>query len=63
LYRDREEARDVPNSIEITMTMRGFEVTMGGRVTRFPSIEDAMTFAQQRLQWAEELRELKRRVD
>jgi hypothetical protein len=53
----------MPNTVEITMTMRGFEVTMGGRVTRFPSIEAAMTFAQQRLQWAEELRELKRRVD
>jgi hypothetical protein len=53
----------MPNTVEITMTMRGFEVTMGSQVTRFPSIEAAMTYAQQRLQWAEELRELKRRVD
>ena len=53
----------MPNTVEITMTMRGFEVTTGGRVTRFPSIEDAIGFVQQRLQWAEELRELKRRVE
>lgn len=53
----------MPNTVEITMTMRGFEVTMGGRVTRFPNVEAAVTYAQQRLQWAEELRELKRRVD
>ncbi len=48
----------MPNTVEITMTMRGFEVTMGERVTRFPSIEDALDFAQQRLRYAQELREL-----
>jgi hypothetical protein len=53
----------VPNTVEITMTMRGFEVAMGGRVTRFPSIEDALSFAQQRLQWAKELRELSWRCE
>jgi hypothetical protein len=54
---------DVPNTIEITMTMGGFEVAMGGRVTRFPSIEAALEFAQQRLRWAAELRELSRRCE
>jgi hypothetical protein len=53
----------VPNTVEITMTMRGFEVTMGGRVTRFPNIEDAVNFAHQRLQWAKDLRELSWRCE
>ena len=53
----------MPNTVEITMTMRGFEVTMGGRVTRFPNIEDAVNFAQQRLQWAKDLRELSWRCE
>ena len=53
----------MPNTIEITMTLRGFEVTTGGRVTRFPSIEDAVEYAQQRLQWAKELRELSWRCE
>jgi hypothetical protein len=58
-----KEAMDVPNTVEITMTMRGFEVTMGERVTRFPSIEDALDFAQQRLRHAQEVRELSWRFE
>lgn len=53
----------MPGTIEITMTLRGFEVSTGGRVARFPSIEAALDFAQQRLQWAKELRELSRRCE
>jgi hypothetical protein len=53
----------VPDTVEITMTMRGFEVMTGGRVTRFPNIQDALDFAQRRLQRAEELRELSRRCE
>lgn len=59
----REEATGVPNTIEITLTLRGFEVTTAGRVTRFPSIEDALDYAQQRLRRAEDLRELSRRCE
>jgi hypothetical protein len=54
---------DVPKTVEITMTLRGFEVAMGGRVTRFPTIEDALAFAQQRLRWAQEVRELSWRCE
>ena len=63
MSRSRGEARNVPGTVEITMTLRGFEVTAGGRVARFPNIEAAMDFAQQRLQWAKELRELSRRCE
>lgn len=53
----------MPNTVEIAMTMRGFEVTTGGRVTRFPNIEDALDYAQQRLRWAQELREMSWRCE
>lgn len=50
-------------SVEITMTMRGFEVRTGGRASRFPTIEAALEFASQRLHWANEIRELSRRCE
>jgi hypothetical protein len=53
----------VPGTVEITMTLRGFEVTTGGHVARFPNIEAALDFAQRRLQWAKELRELSWRCE
>lgn len=40
------------------MTLRGFEVNLGGRVSQVPTIEDALDFAQKRLHRAMRLREL-----
>lgn len=51
------------NTVEITMTPRGYEVRMGARVSRFASIEDAIGFASERLHWAHELRDLSRRCE
>lgn len=54
---------DVPSTVEIKMTMRGFDVIVGTRVTRFPTVEAAVSFAQEKLRWAEELREMSRRCE
>ena len=56
-------ARDMPNTVEITMAPRGWEVRMGARVSRFANVEDTLEFASQRLHWARELRELKQRCE
>jgi hypothetical protein len=56
-------ATDMPNTVEIIIAPRGWEVRMGARVSRFASIEDALEFASQRLNWARELRELKQRCE
>jgi hypothetical protein len=53
----------VTNTIEIKMTVRGVEVTTGGRTASFPSVDDALDFAQQRLRRAEQLRELSARCE
>jgi hypothetical protein len=53
----------MPNTVEITMAPRGWEVRMGTRVTRFASVEDALEFASERLNWAHELRALKQRCE
>jgi hypothetical protein len=53
----------VPNTIEIKTTMRGFAVTTGERTASFPTIEDVLDFARQRLRLEQELRELARRCE
>jgi hypothetical protein len=53
----------MPSTIEITMTRRGFEVRASGRTTRFPTLDEAVGFAQQRLQHAYELRDLSARCE
>jgi hypothetical protein len=53
----------VPNTIEITTTTRGFEVSAGGHTVHVPTIEDAFAFARQRLQLAQQLRELSARCE
>ncbi len=53
----------MPNEVEIKMTMRGFEVTIGGRTARFPHLDEACDFAQQRLRQAQQLRELAARCE
>jgi hypothetical protein len=51
------------NKVEITMTPRGFDVTTGTHTSHFPSIADAVDFAQRRLQQAQDLRELSARCE
>jgi len=53
----------MPNTIEVTMTRRGFEVKAGGRTMAFSTMSDAFDFAQQRLQHAWQLRALKDRCE
>lgn len=53
----------MPNTVEITMTRRGFEVTVGERTAAFSTLGDAFDFAQQRLARAVALRELKERCE
>ena len=53
----------MPKTVEITMTPGGYEVRMGSQVNRFPSVEDALDFASQRLNWAIHLRDLKQRCE
>ena len=49
--------------IEITLTQRGFEVTVAGRTIAFGHVDEALGFAQQRLQRALELRGLSQRCE
>lgn len=51
------------NAIEIKMTRRGFEVTTGSRTSAFSKMEQALDFAQQRLQHALTLREISDRCE
>ncbi|HZC72661.1 MAG TPA: hypothetical protein VE442_18330 [Jatrophihabitans sp.] len=51
------------NTVEITMTQRGYEVTAAGRTADFRRLEDAVGFARQRMERAQALRELKTRID
>ena len=53
----------MPNELTITMTSRGFEVRLGTHVSQFPSVKDAVEFAQERLRYAVELRNLKAQID
>jgi hypothetical protein len=53
----------MPDTVEITMAPRGWDVRMGAQVSRFANIEDAVEFASQRLHWARELRDLKQRCE
>jgi hypothetical protein len=53
----------VLNTIEITTTTRGFEVSSGEHTVRVATIEDAFAFARQRLQLAQQLRELSLRCE
>ena len=53
----------MPNTVEITMTFRGYEVRTGTRVSRFASLEDALEFASQKLHWASDLRDLSQRCE
>jgi hypothetical protein len=53
----------MPNAVEIRMTRRGFEVRMGVSTTAFADMGSAITFAQQRLEHAWQLRDLKERCE
>ena len=53
----------MPKTLEITMTQLGFEVTAGGRTSTFRSLDDAVRFARTHLARAEEIRDLKSRID
>jgi hypothetical protein len=50
-------------TIEITMTGRGFIVNLANRTERFAHLEDALDFARQRLQHAQDLRDLSARCE
>ena len=63
LMHGREGAIDMPNTIEITMTRRGFEVTVAGRTALFPTIDEVLGYTQQRLRRAHELREMSARCE
>ena len=60
---DAKAVTTMPDTVEIAMTARGFEVTVGGHTARFPSIDDAFEFAQRRLRHAKDLRELSARCE
>jgi hypothetical protein len=45
------------------MTTSGFEVTVGLNTTRFPQLDDAFAFAQQRLRDIQRIRELSNRCE
>ena len=51
------------NAVEITMTRRGYEVSAGGHKAAFSALSDALAFAQQRLQHASDLRDLRARCE
>ena len=51
------------NTIEITMTRRGFDVRMGARTATFPQLQDAVRFAEQRLEHFARVRELSDRCE
>jgi hypothetical protein len=51
------------NSVEIKMTGRGFDVSVAGRTSSFPQMDQALEYAQQRLRRAVELVELSARCE
>ena len=51
------------STIEIRMTPAGFDVTVGDRTVRFPRMDEALQFAERRLQHAQNLRELSARCE
>lgn len=51
------------SAVEIKMTAGGFEVTAGGHTLRFPKVDDALDFAQQRLRHAQHVRDLSTRCE
>jgi hypothetical protein len=53
----------MPKTIEITMTPGGFEVIAGGRSALFGNLEAAVSYARERLERAEHIRDLKARID
>ncbi len=50
-------------TVEIEMTLSGFEVTIGGRSDKFALLDEALVVAQEWLRRAQELRELSARID
>jgi hypothetical protein len=53
----------MPKTVEIRMTLGGFEVAVGGRIEKFSCLEDAVAFAHDRLGRAQQLRELSALID
>jgi len=53
----------MPKTLEIRMTQIGYEVSAGGRTSTFRSLDDAVRFARNHLERAEEIRDLKCRID
>lgn len=53
----------MPKTIEITMTASGFEVVTGGRTEAFRSLDAAVGFARERLERAEQIRDMKMRIE
>ena len=53
----------MPKTMEITMTPGGFEVASGGRTATFRSLDAAVSYARERLERAEHVRDLKTRID
>jgi hypothetical protein len=58
-----EEVTVMPKTVEIRMTLGGFEVAVGGRIEKFSCLEDAVAFAHDRLGRAQQLRELSALID
>jgi hypothetical protein len=49
-------------TVQIRMTQRGFEVVSAAGSTTFAELDDAVRFAQARLQRAQDIRELSARI-